>query len=399
VFPEVKQTCLRELRTAVSTGAPFDPELRRRLAVALGLELHNAFGTTETMQVSSTLVASASDARPVTPAPGDGVLGTPLPGVRVYYHSPSGKSNVVADEDGQFGFETMALNEYQMEVHEKGYLPLLDKKSTGSVEVITRKILPSASSDQVTIRMRPVPSISGIVRRQPKAGSGQKNGKPVWGVDVQVIYMQGKVLEQKTAQTDPLGKFFVNLPNKNRGTAKVLALRNATVDVKSDRIPSRKPIELLMKPTLAQGMLVLSDASELSGVRVALNYFFPDHLSPERALRLKGGEMYTNMRGRFYLPAAQRQQIELVFYLPDGKILSKVFDSDRLLRKRVTFVYDPVSGEILTDAQKGTPRSSGQQGGQSGQQKERKNKQDKQNKQNKPPKQDKPAKQPAQPTP
>ncbi|HEY3357997.1 MAG TPA: aminotransferase class III-fold pyridoxal phosphate-dependent enzyme [Polyangia bacterium] len=77
VFPEVKQTCLRDLRTAVSTGAAFDPELRRRLAVALGLELHNAFGTTETMQVASTLVGAAAG------APDGGVLGTPLPGVRI----------------------------------------------------------------------------------------------------------------------------------------------------------------------------------------------------------------------------------------------------------------------------------------------------------------------------
>jgi acetylornithine/succinyldiaminopimelate/putrescine aminotransferase/predicted amino acid dehydrogenase/acyl-CoA synthetase (AMP-forming)/AMP-acid ligase II len=76
VFPEVKQTCLKDLRCAVSTGAPYDPELARRLRTALGLELHNAFGTTETMQVASTLLGEADARR-------ERALGAPLPGVKV----------------------------------------------------------------------------------------------------------------------------------------------------------------------------------------------------------------------------------------------------------------------------------------------------------------------------
>ena len=74
VFPEVKGTCLRDLQTAVSTGAPFDAELARRLVIALGLTLHNSFGTTETMQVASTLIAGAGD---------PSGLGRPLPGVTI----------------------------------------------------------------------------------------------------------------------------------------------------------------------------------------------------------------------------------------------------------------------------------------------------------------------------
>jgi 4-aminobutyrate aminotransferase-like enzyme/predicted amino acid dehydrogenase/acyl-coenzyme A synthetase/AMP-(fatty) acid ligase len=76
VFPDLKRSCLAELRCAVSSGAPFDPELARRLESALGLSLSNAFGTTETQQILSTLVAG--------PIPrGPGALGNPLPGVEL----------------------------------------------------------------------------------------------------------------------------------------------------------------------------------------------------------------------------------------------------------------------------------------------------------------------------
>ena len=75
VFPEAKSSFLRDLRCAVSTGAPFDPEMARRFEVALGVKLRNAFGMTETMQVSSSLLDEREDA--------DAYLGEPLPGVRL----------------------------------------------------------------------------------------------------------------------------------------------------------------------------------------------------------------------------------------------------------------------------------------------------------------------------
>lgn len=335
--------------------------------------------------------------------------GRALPGIHIHYKSPSGKSSVVSDDLGQFGFETMVLSEYTMEIHEKNYLPVQDKKTTEAIETITRKIQPSASSDEVTIRLRRVPAISGVVMRSRKsangkvipnsnannANNGSKSKRPAWGVDVRVAYVQGKVFEQKVTQTDPLGKFFFNLPNKGRGTAKIIAQQRNTVDVASVKIPSRKDTEMLLKPTLVQGLLVLTDASELSGLRVALNYFFPDNLPPERALRLKGAEQFTNGGGGFALPAAQKQKVELVFSLPDGKVIPKVYDSDLLLRKRQYFVYDPVAGDILSNAGRaGVKKPTGQRGGaQGGQNKE--NKKDKTGNQgNNPGKQNKADKQP-----
>ncbi|MBI5479103.1 MAG: aminotransferase class III-fold pyridoxal phosphate-dependent enzyme [Deltaproteobacteria bacterium] len=76
VFPELKETCLRDLRTAVSLGAPFDSDTARKLEVAVGTRLANAFGTTETMQVTTTLLGDRDGRAPHW-------LGEPLPGVRI----------------------------------------------------------------------------------------------------------------------------------------------------------------------------------------------------------------------------------------------------------------------------------------------------------------------------
>lgn len=76
IFPTLKERCLRTLTCAVSSGAPYDPDLARRVEIALGLELHNAFGTTETMQATSSLASRASRAHLST-------LGAPLPGVEI----------------------------------------------------------------------------------------------------------------------------------------------------------------------------------------------------------------------------------------------------------------------------------------------------------------------------
>lgn len=75
VFPDLKQRCIRDLRCAISTGAPFDAGLAQRVRAALGLTPRNAFGATETMQLTSTLLGS-SIAAPTW-------LGEPLPGVRL----------------------------------------------------------------------------------------------------------------------------------------------------------------------------------------------------------------------------------------------------------------------------------------------------------------------------
>jgi acetylornithine/succinyldiaminopimelate/putrescine aminotransferase/predicted amino acid dehydrogenase/acyl-coenzyme A synthetase/AMP-(fatty) acid ligase len=76
VYPELKERCLRSLRCLVSSGAPFDPALARRVRSAFGLPLENALGLTETMQVTSTL----AEGRYAAP---EGSLGNPLPGVEL----------------------------------------------------------------------------------------------------------------------------------------------------------------------------------------------------------------------------------------------------------------------------------------------------------------------------
>ncbi len=84
VFPTIKDRCLRNLRCAVSSGAAYDAELARRVEVALDLPLHNAYGTTETLQVLTTLAPSTTPSRLHT-------LGAPLPGVRVgFLPAPDG---------------------------------------------------------------------------------------------------------------------------------------------------------------------------------------------------------------------------------------------------------------------------------------------------------------------
>ena len=64
VFPDLKENAIGSLHCAVSSGAPFDRDMARRVRTALGLELHNGFGTTETMQVLSTLVGPSDEPAP-----------------------------------------------------------------------------------------------------------------------------------------------------------------------------------------------------------------------------------------------------------------------------------------------------------------------------------------------
>ncbi|HEU4386042.1 MAG TPA: aminotransferase class III-fold pyridoxal phosphate-dependent enzyme [Anaeromyxobacteraceae bacterium] len=105
VFPELKDTCLRDLRCAVSTGAAYDPDLARRVRTALGLELENALGMTETMQVTSTLLGGARGGAMGAPLPGVrlGLLREPdLPGqaFRLHVSTPFGCSGYVGDAEG-----------------------------------------------------------------------------------------------------------------------------------------------------------------------------------------------------------------------------------------------------------------------------------------------------------
>src|SRR4030042_2884527 len=78
VFPETKSVLSKNLKTLVSSGAAYDTLTAREVFNATGLHLHNAFGTTETQQVFSTILCPESvfnqDLIP---------LGNPLPGVSI----------------------------------------------------------------------------------------------------------------------------------------------------------------------------------------------------------------------------------------------------------------------------------------------------------------------------
>ncbi len=78
IYPELKWEIGAHFKTLVSSGARYNPAISNEIMAATRLRLHNAFGTTETQQVTSTLLSSRSvfdEGR--TP------LGKPLPGVSI----------------------------------------------------------------------------------------------------------------------------------------------------------------------------------------------------------------------------------------------------------------------------------------------------------------------------
>ncbi|MCX7963035.1 MAG: carboxypeptidase regulatory-like domain-containing protein [Candidatus Sumerlaea chitinivorans] len=281
--------------------------------------------------------------------------GKPLPGIRIYYAGPAGKGSVLSDEQGLFAFETLVVDEYVLEVHEKGFLPLFDRETTGSGERITRKISRNASSDQVRIRLRPVPCIEGKVVR------GDRNGKvvgPAMWIDVPVTYQQRGNIERVMTRTDSLGQFFVNLSSGRRGNAKIIVQRGRSIGAASTRIPTRRQVEIVLRPTRMSGELYLVDQTPLAGVLVTSSYLFPEGVATEKATRLPGASDFVGNRGDFYLLMPEKEKVELAFHLPDGKTVTKIFDTDALLRRRHIFIYDPVAGDILNDVGRPTPRGN-----------------------------------------
>jgi acetylornithine/succinyldiaminopimelate/putrescine aminotransferase/predicted amino acid dehydrogenase/long-subunit acyl-CoA synthetase (AMP-forming) len=78
MYPELKSILTPHLKTLVSSGAGYNPATAQEVFDAIGLRLHNAFGTTETQQVFSTLLSNDSIfGRGLLP------LGNILPGVSV----------------------------------------------------------------------------------------------------------------------------------------------------------------------------------------------------------------------------------------------------------------------------------------------------------------------------
>ena len=78
MFPELKSEISAHFKTLVSSGARYNPATSNEVLTATGLRLHNAFGTTETQQVTSTLLSSRSVFEE-----GRTPLGKPLPGVSI----------------------------------------------------------------------------------------------------------------------------------------------------------------------------------------------------------------------------------------------------------------------------------------------------------------------------
>ena len=78
IYPELKAGLSPHLKTLVSSGAKYNPVTSKAIMDATGLQLHNAFGTTETQQVFTTLLSN-TDVFNKDMIP----LGKPLPGVSI----------------------------------------------------------------------------------------------------------------------------------------------------------------------------------------------------------------------------------------------------------------------------------------------------------------------------
>ena len=78
VFPEIKPLLSKNFKTLVSSGAAYDIHTANEIFNTTGLHLHNAYGTTETQQVFSTILCPESVFNG-TLIP----LGKPLPGVSI----------------------------------------------------------------------------------------------------------------------------------------------------------------------------------------------------------------------------------------------------------------------------------------------------------------------------
>jgi len=75
LIPEIKKTVFQNLKTIVSTGAYYNDHIADTVRNIFGIKMHNAYGTTETQQVLSTLLDNKIKTSGVT------VLGKPYPGV------------------------------------------------------------------------------------------------------------------------------------------------------------------------------------------------------------------------------------------------------------------------------------------------------------------------------
>jgi len=105
LVPEVKELAFSELRTVVSTGAPYSKKTAEEIKDRLGLYLHNAYGTTETQQVLTTLLCEPHELDQQAAG-----LGKPFTGVtlglqkfdenlyRLYVRTPYGHKSIIDNQ-------------------------------------------------------------------------------------------------------------------------------------------------------------------------------------------------------------------------------------------------------------------------------------------------------------
>lgn len=121
------------------------------------------------------------------------------------------------------------------------------------------------------------------------------------------------------------------------------------IAVESSRVPVRKRLKMVLQESQIRGQLFLVDKTPLSGVRIQAKYLFPDNRSPEKSIPIPADEIFTMNYGYFVLNLASDQVVNLLFYMPDGQVVTKTFKSSQLARRRPLFIYDPVSQDILSD--------------------------------------------------
>jgi len=106
ILPEIKEIAYSDLRTVVSTAAPFDKDTAKKMKQIYGLYLHNAMGTSETQQVLTTLLCEKDELEEENIK-----LGKPIAGVEIglkkfrndmyklYVNSPFGCKNIIGEKN------------------------------------------------------------------------------------------------------------------------------------------------------------------------------------------------------------------------------------------------------------------------------------------------------------
>lgn len=144
-FPELKSELRKDLKTLISIGAPFNAATARQLKSALGINLYNAFGTTETQMV---LINQQEDPEHGNgePIPGE-CLGHPLPGVSIqlketetndifelHIHSPYQSSRTINEPPTKTSEDYFFTGDLVRYDHMHGHLHYVSRKGTDFIK-------------------------------------------------------------------------------------------------------------------------------------------------------------------------------------------------------------------------------------------------------------------------